>query len=91
MTKNEIIELMAHEADITLKAADKALKSFLNAVSNTVAEGNKVSLIGFGTFGLKERKEKTGIHPKTGEIIKISAAKVPYFKPSSKLKQKANL
>lgn len=90
MTRHEITALMAQEAGITIKAADKALKAFLNAISNSVAVGNKVSFIGFGTFGLKNRNARTGINPKTGQTIEIEATKVPYFKPSDKLKERAN-
>lgn len=90
MTKDELIYRIANEANITQKAADIALKTLLNAITEAVCQGNRISFTGFGTFGVKERKARTGIHPKTKETITIKAAKVPYFKPSEKLKEKAN-
>jgi len=79
MTKAELIEKMAKDADISKAAAGKALDSFVDAVIKTVKKGNKVALVGFGTFSVSKRKARTGRNPRTGEAIKILARKVPKF------------
>lgn len=91
MSKSDIIERMAIEAGITQKAANKAIKVLLEFITEKIANGEKVSILNFGVFGVKERKEKMGVHPKTREAIKIKATKAPYFKASSKLKKAVNL
>ncbi len=79
MTKADLIEKMASDADISKAAAGKALDSFVDAVVKTVKKGNKVALVGFGTFSVSKRKARTGRNPRTGEAIKIAARKVPKF------------
>lgn len=79
MTKADLIEKMASDADISKAAAGKALDSFVDAVIKTVKKGNKVSLVGFGTFSVSKRKARTGRNPRTGATIKIAARKVPKF------------
>lgn len=79
MTKAELIEKMASDADITKAAAGKALDSFIGAIFKTVKKGNKVALVGFGTFSVSKRKARTGRNPQTGATIKIAARKVPKF------------
>ena len=80
MTKAELVEKMASDADISKAAAGKALDSMIDAVIKTVKKGNKVSLVGFGTFSISKRKARTGRNPQTGATIKIAARKVPKFK-----------
>ena len=79
MTKADLIEKMASDADISKAAAGKALDSFVEAVIKTVKKGNKVGLVGFGTFSVSKRKARTGRNPQTGATIKIAARKVPKF------------
>ena len=80
MNKTELVALMAEEAGITKKDAEKALNAFIGGVQNAVKAGDKVSLIGFGTFETRERAAREGKNPQTGEKIKIAACKVPAFK-----------
>ena len=79
MTKAELVEKMASDADISKATAGKALDSFVDAVIKTVKKGNKVALVGFGTFSVSKRKARTGRNPQTGATIKIAARKVPKF------------
>lgn len=79
MTKADLIEKMASDADISKAAAGKALDSFVDAIIKTVKKGNKVGLVGFGTFSVSKRKARTGRNPQTGATIKIAARKVPKF------------
>lgn len=86
MTKTELIEVIAEKAGIAKKDADKAVTAFMETVSETLQKGDKLQLIGFGTFGVSERAERTGRNPRTGEPVKIPATKLPSFKPGSELK-----
>ena len=79
MTKADLIEKMASDADISKAATGKALDSFIDAVVKALRKGNKVTLVGFGTFSVSKRKARTGRNPRTGEAIKIAARKVPKF------------
>ncbi len=87
MKKSEIIAKMAESAAITKAAADKALTAFQDAVKESLKNGNKVSLIGFGSFSISERKARIGRNPKTGEEIKIPASKTVKFTPAKGLKE----
>ena len=80
MTKQELIEKMATDANITKTAADKALNSFMDGIKKTLKKGNKVTLVGFGTFSVGKRAARTGRNPQTGAAIKIKASKAPKFK-----------
>lgn len=86
MNKTELVALMAEEAGITKKDAEKALNAFIGGVQNAVKSGDKVSLIGFGTFEARERAAREGKNPQTGEKIKIAACKVPAFKAGKAFK-----
>ncbi len=86
MTKSELIDKMAESADISKVAAGKALTALMDGVKATLKKGNKVSLVGFGTFSITKRKARKGRNPKTGEAIKIAAAKVPKFTAGKGLK-----
>ena len=79
MTKADIIEKMAKDADISKTAAGKALNSFIDNIVGSVKKNKKVTLVGFGTFSQTKRKARTGRNPQTGEAIKIKASKAPKF------------
>ena len=86
MNKTELINAVAAKAEITKKDADKAVAAVLAAIEEALAKGEKVQLIGFGTFEVKERAARTGHNPQTGAAIEIAASKIPSFKASSTLK-----
>lgn len=86
MTKEDIVEKMAKDADISKAAAGKALNSFMDVVKKAVKKGDKVGLVGFGTFSVAKRAARKGRNPQTGETIKIKAAKVPKFTAGQGLK-----
>ena len=86
MNKTELVALMAEEAGITKKDAEKALNAFIGGVQNAVKAGDKVSLIGFGTFEARARSAREGKNPQTGVKIKIAACKVPVFKAGKSFK-----
>lgn len=86
MNKTELINAVAAKAEISKKDADKALAAVLGAIEEALVNGDKVQLIGFGTFEVKERAARTGHNPKTGASIEIAASKVPSFKAGTALK-----
>ncbi len=79
MTKADLVEKMAKDAGVSKAAAGKALDSFIEGVVKSVKKGNKVALVGFGTFSVSKRKARTGRNPQTGKPIQIPARKVPKF------------
>jgi len=87
MTKAELVEKMAKEAKVTKAAADKAINSFVDGVKKALKKGDRVALIGFGTFAISQRKARKGRNPQTGKEIKIAARKVPVFKAGAALKK----
>ncbi|MGQ9659439.1 MAG: HU family DNA-binding protein [Thermochromatium sp.] len=87
MNKSELIEKMAEAADISKAAAGRALDAFTDSIAVALKQGDTVSLVGFGTFSLKERAARTGRNPQTGAIIEIKASKTPSFKPGKALKE----
>lgn len=90
MNKTELIEHIANSADISKAAAARALDSLIVAVKTTLKKNGTVSLVGFGTFSVGKRAARTGRNPRTGEAIKIKAAKVPKFKAGKALKDAVN-
>jgi DNA-binding protein HU-beta len=86
MTKADLVAKMAGGAGITKAAAEKALGGFLGGVSDALKKGDKVTLVGFGTFSVAKRAAREGRNPQTGKKIKIKATKVVKFKAGSKLK-----
>ena len=86
MNKTELINAVAAKAEISKKDAEKALAAVLGSIEDALKAGDKVQLIGFGTFEVKERAARTGHNPKTGEAIEIAAAKIPSFKAGAALK-----
>ncbi len=87
MNKSQLIDRIAEEAGINKTEAGKALGAMLDAVTDTLKDGGKVSLIGFGTFSVQERAAREGHNPATGKKIKIAAKKVPKFKAGAELKR----
>ena len=87
MNKVELVDAMAEKAGISKKDAEAALKAFISTVEGTLKKGDKVQLVGFGTFEVSERKARTGRNPRTGEKIKIKATKAPAFKPGKGMKE----
>ncbi len=86
MTKAELIAAIADEGDYSKKDAEKALTAVIKAITDSLKNGEKISLVGFGTFAVKERAEKTAINPRTKETIKVPAKKAPTFKAGKALK-----
>lgn len=87
MNKSDLIEKIAEAADISKAAAARALDAFTDAVTVALKEGDTVSLVGFGTFSVKERAARKGRNPQTGATIEIKASKTPSFKPGKALKE----
>ena len=87
MTKAELIEKVAKEAKITKAAANKSIDAIIDGVSKALKKGERVSLVGFGTFSVSKRKARTGRNPQTGKPIKIAARKVAKFKAGSALRK----
>ncbi|WP_334154559.1 HU family DNA-binding protein [Tepidimonas sp.] len=90
MNKAQLIDHMAERADLTKQEAARALDAFLATVSDTLARGGDVTLVGFGTFQVDERAARKGRNPKTGEVVDIAAAKMPKFRPGKALKDAVN-
>ncbi len=87
MNKADIISKMAEEADITRAAAERAYSAFLNAIREGLQQGDKITLIGFGSFFVSERKARRGRNPQTGEPLEIPASKAVKFSPAKGLKE----
>ncbi|HRN55670.1 MAG TPA: HU family DNA-binding protein [Agriterribacter sp.] len=88
MNKGELIEKISADAAITKKQAGAVLDSFTEAVAKTLKKGNKVTLVGFGTFSVSKRAARNGRNPQTGAVIKIKAKKVARFKAGKELSEK---
>lgn len=88
MNKGELIDAIAEKASVTKKEADAVLTAALEAITAAVAEGDKVTLVGFGTFEARERKEREGRNPSTGKPINIPATTVPAFSAGKLFKEK---
>lgn len=86
MTRDELVALIGEQVGITKKQTAEMVNAFLDQVTKALAEGKKVSFVGFGTFEVKQRDERKGINPQTREPITIPARKVPVFKAGKKLK-----
>lgn len=90
MNKKELIESIAGAADISKAAAEKALNGTLAAIEESLKKGDKVTLVGFGTFSVNKRKARSGRNPQTGKTIKIPAKTIAKFKAGSKLSDAIN-
>ena len=86
MNKTELVASVAEKAELSNKDAEKAVAAMLESVEEALKAGDKVALVGFGTFEVKERAARTGKNPRTGEAVKIPAARVPVFKAGKGLK-----
>jgi DNA-binding protein HU-beta len=90
VNKSELIEAIAESADISKAAAGRAIDAVVESVTKALKNGDQVTLIGFGTFSVKDRAARTGRNPQTGAEIKIAAAKIPSFKAGKGLKDAVN-
>ena len=90
MNKTQLVEKIAESADFQKRSAGRALDAFIDAVGDTLQSGDRVALVGFGTFSVRTRAARTGRNPKTGEEIQIAEAKVPSFKAGKALKDSCN-
>ena len=90
MNKSELIDAIAESADLSKAAAGRALDAAVEAITNALKSDDSVSLVGFGTFSVKDRAARTGRNPQTGAPIEISAAKIPSFKAGKALKDSCN-
>jgi len=90
VNKSELVDAVADSADISKAAASRAVDAMVSTVSSALQNGDQVSLVGFGTFSVKERAARTGRNPRTGESIEIPAAKNPVFKAGKALKDAVN-
>lgn len=90
MNKTELVVAVAEQADISKKDAEKVLKAFVDVVTEEMKKGEKVQLVGFGTFEVSERAAREGRNPRTGETMEIAASKAPKFKAGKALKDMVN-
>jgi len=90
MNKTELVSAIADESGLSKKDAEKALKAFTSVVEDELKKGEKIQLVGFGTFEVSERAARTGKNPRTGEEIEIAAARTPKFKAGRALKDALN-
>ena len=90
MNKSELIASIADKAELTKKDSEKALAAFIETVEEQLQKGEKIQLVGFGTFEVAERAARTGKNPQTGKEIKIAASKAPKFKAGKALKDLVN-
>ncbi len=87
MNKSELVKSLAEKAQITQKDAAKTLDAMVETIQQALAKGDKVQIIGFGSFEVRDRKERKVVSPATGEEITVPATKVPAFKPGKSLKE----
>ncbi len=90
MTKADLVNAMAEKAGMSKAETEKAIKAFTDVITDALKAGEKVALVGFGTFSVGERAARVGQNPQTGEKMDIPAAKVPKFKPGKALKDSVN-
>ena len=90
MNKTELVAEIAEKTELSKKEAEKALKAFTDVIAEELAKGEKIQLVGFGTFEVSERAAREGRNPMTGETIQIAASKTPKFKPGKALKEQVN-
>lgn len=90
MTKTELISAVAEKAGLTKKDADAAVNAIVASITDSLSSGEKVSIVGFGTFEVRDRKEKKVINPQTKKMMTAPASKAPAFKPGQALKNSVN-
>lgn len=86
MNKSELIEAVANSTGLSKVAAGKAVEAVITVITDTLKEGGQVSLVGFGSFSVRQRTDRPGRNPRTGKPIQIKAAKIPTFRPGKALK-----
>jgi DNA-binding protein HU-beta len=87
LNKQELVASVAEKAEMTKKDAEKAVNALVDSIKEALNKGDKVSLVGFGTFEVRDRAARSGRNPQSGEAIKIPAGKVPAFRPGKELKE----
>lgn len=87
MTKAELISAVSEKSGLTKKDSEKAVTSVIESITDALASGDKVSLVGFGTFEVKDRKARKGLNPRTHQPMEIAASKLPAFKAGKALKE----
>jgi DNA-binding protein HU-beta len=90
MNKSELINSVSEKSGLTKADTERAFKAFVETITDAMSKGDSISLIGFGTFLVRDRKARTGRNPRTGETIKIAASKIPAFKAGKALKDAVN-
>lgn len=90
MNKTELVAAIAEKAELSKADSEKALKAFIETVEGALKKGDKVQLVGFGTFEVKKTAARTGHNPRTGETLKIKASKAPKFKAGKAFKDALN-
>ena len=90
MNKTELVAAISNQAGLSKKDAEAALKAFTDTVSEALKKGDKIQLVGFGTFEVSKRAAREGRNPQTGDVMKIPASKAPKFKPGKALKDLVN-
>ena len=90
MNKTELIAAVAEKTELSKKDAEKAIKAFTDVVAEELKKGEKIQLVGFGTFEVAERPAREGRNPRTGETMPIAASKAPMFKAGKALKDMVN-
>ncbi len=90
MNKKELVAAVAQSADLTKKQAEAAVAAFTDVVTSALAEGDKVQIVGFGSFEVRKREARKGKNPRTKEVINIPASKVPAFKAGAAFKEAVN-
>ena len=90
MNKTELVAAIAEKTDLSKADSERALKAFIETVEGALKKGDKVQLVGFGTFEVKKQAARTGHNPRTGEKLKIKASKAPKFKAGKALKDSIN-
>ena len=90
MNKTELVAMMAQKSNMTKKDTESALNALVESITETMKKGDKISLVGFGTFETRQRAERNGINPQTKKAIKIPATKAPAFKAGKALKDAVN-
>ena len=90
MNKNELIQAISTKTDSSKAKAERSVRALIEVISETLQKGESITLPGFGTFEVRDRGERTGRNPKTGEELKIAASKVAAFKPGTTLKAAVN-
>ena len=87
MNKNDLVSTVADKTGLTKKDSEKAVNAVFDGIGETLAQGGRVSLVGFGTFEVRSRKARTGRNPQTGETITIPASQVPTFRAGKALRE----